>query len=192
MNDKNTQYFDYLAQRSRLGWLYRKFFLYPRLSRELTGDTLDIGCGIGDFLAFRAGTTGVDINPLLVEYCSKRGLNAKVMTADQLPFEAEQFDSIVLDNVLEHIVEPAALLNEIKRVLKPSGSLLIGVPGERGYASDPDHKIFYTEQQLEQLFIGLGWKTRKVFATPIRSKWLNERMRQYCIYAVFDNAIGRH
>ena len=104
------QYFDYLMQRSRLGSLYRRHVLYPRLVRRLRGRMLDVGCGIGDMLAFRPDSVGVDINQRTVEYCRQRGLTAHRMDVDRLPFDDGTFDSVLLDNVLEHIAEPAALL----------------------------------------------------------------------------------
>lgn len=188
MDNKNNQYFDYLTKRSKLGWLYRNFFLYPRLSRELIGSTLDIGCGIGDFLAYRKGTVGVDVNPRLVEYCLKRGLNASVMEVNKLPFPDATFSSLILDNVLEHIEEPMPLLKEMWRVMKPNGRLIVGVPGTRGYASDPDHKIFYSENLLCELFIPNGWNIKHIFSMPMKSAWLDKNMRQYCLYASFDRA----
>ena len=58
-------YFNYLRGRSRLGLLYRKYWLYPRLNKYLYGDVLDVGCGVGDLLSFRPSTIGVDVNPVI-------------------------------------------------------------------------------------------------------------------------------
>jgi SAM-dependent methyltransferase len=182
----NENYYDYLTKRSALGLMYRKYYLYPKLNRELSGLTLDVGCGIGDFLQFRHNTIGVDINPKLVDYCRKQGLNAELMHPDALPFKANQFDSVVLDNVIEHIAKPAPLLLEIWRVLKPQGRLLIGVPGSAGYATDPDHKVFFSEQALRQLMQDNGWRAHSVFGMPWRSSWLDANARQYCIYGLFQ------
>ena len=179
-------YFDYLTQRSRLAWLYRKHWLYPRLCRHLSGDVLDVGCGIGDLLAFRPGTTGTDINPRAVEWCRRAGHRAEPMSPDVLPFADASFDGVVIDNVLEHIVDPRPLLAEARRVLKPQGRALIGVPGRRGYASDPDHKVFYDEPALVATLAASGFTVRKVLPMPVRSSWLDGHMRQYCLYGVFQ------
>ena len=150
---EHNQYFEYLQQRSKLGLLYRKYWLYPRLIKYLKGKTLDVGCGIGDMLKFNSSSVGVDINPKTVEFCKIQKLDAKLMSSDYLPFNNDSFDSVLLDNVLEHIDNPACLLNEIKRVLCKDGFLLIGVPGEKGYDSDPDHKQFYNEKRLIKCLI---------------------------------------
>jgi ubiquinone/menaquinone biosynthesis C-methylase UbiE len=69
-------------------------------------------------LKYHLGTVGVDINPVTVNFCQESGLHAVLMEKDRLPFSDEVFDSIILDNVLEHIEKPFPLLREINRVLK--------------------------------------------------------------------------
>jgi len=179
------EYFSYLNKRSTVGRLYRRYILYPNLSKRLSGKTLDIGCGIGDFLAFRSETTGVDINPYTVEYCKALGLDALVMQPDQLPFSAGSFDSVLLDNVLEHLDNPKVLLEEIRRVIKPSGLIIIGVPGRKGWNSDPDHKKYYDQESLKTCLIDSYYTIKEVFYMPLgKSSLLNKRMRQYCMYMV--------
>lgn len=107
------------------------------------------------------------------------------MQPDVLPFGDASFDSVILDNVLEHIVNPKALLGEVHRVLRSSGNFVVGVPGTRGYASDDDHKVFYDEAGLIACMTGAGLSTKRVHHTPVRSNWLDHNMRQYCLYGVF-------
>lgn len=182
----HTDYFEYLRRRSRLGLLYRLRLLYPRLARHLSGRVLDVGCGIGDFVCFRPNTVGVDVNPYAVEWCRQRALDCHLMEADRLAFADGSFDGVVLDNVLEHIEEPRILLHEIHRVLKPAGKLVVGVPGKCGYACDRDHKIFYTEHDLERVMRAAGFTMTVVFHTPFKSRWLDSWLPQYCLYGVFD------
>lgn len=183
----NDEYFQYLRRRSLLGVIYRKYWLYPQLSRRLNGRTLDLGCGIGDMLAFRSNTVGVDINPYTVAFCKARGTEAYLMASDSLPFNASEFSSVLMDNVLEHLVEPVPLLTEVKRVLSARGRLLIGVPGLKGFNSDPDHKIQYDNSALVKLVKSLGFSHLETFHTPLfQSNWLDRHVRQYCIYASFE------
>ena len=181
------QYFHYLRQRRRLGLWYRRYWLYPRLSKFLQGRVIDVGCGIGDFLAYRKGTVGVDINPANIKWCRIQGLDAQLMTQDVLPYADGSFEGAVLDNVLEHLNSPQPLLAEIRRVLRTGGILVVGVPGTLGYAADPDHKVFYDEAALVSTMGALGFGLRQVFHAPMRSDWMNKRMRQYCLYGVFGN-----
>jgi SAM-dependent methyltransferase len=186
MTQEHDQYFEYLMGRSRLGHAYRRHVLYPRLVKRLRGRLLDVGCGIGDMLAFRPNSVGVDINDRTVAHCRELGLQAHVMLPDRLPFATTIFDSVLLDNVLEHIADPVPLLSEVKRVLRPGGRLLIGVPGVRGWESDSDHKVFYDETSLAACAADCGFTMVEVFHMPIfKSRWLSRHMRQYCIYGVF-------
>ena len=184
MKTKNQQYFEYLQGRSCIGGLYRKYFLYPRLNRYLKGRMLDVGCGIGDMLVFRPNSIGVDINQLDVEYCRQRGCIAYEMPIDKLPFEDGCFDSVLLDNVLEHLADPFPLLTEIKRVMRRDAVLLIGVPGVKGQAADPDHKVFYNEDALTRLADKLGFNVNVMLHSPLwKSDYLSRKVRQYCIYS---------
>ena len=182
---EHDRYFEYLKGRSRAASIYRRWFLYPRLCRHLRGDAVDIGCGVGDMLAFRPRTVGADINPRTVEYCRRRGLKAVLMEPDSLPFDRHSFDSAILDNVLEHIVDPRRLLEDTHRVLKPDGVVLVGVPGERGYAWDSDHKVYYDEPALVRTMQKHGFTHQTGFHVPWRSSALSSRVRQYCVYALF-------
>jgi SAM-dependent methyltransferase len=179
-------YFDYLLQRSTLAWIYRKYWVYPRLCRSLTGKVLDVGCGIGDLLAFRENTIGVDINPRAVAWCRENGYKAELMRPDNLPFPTAEFDGVVIDNVLEHIADPKPLLAEVQRVLKPTGHVLIGVPGKRGYVSDPDHKVYYDAASLVATLDADRFVLKQMFFTPFKSAWLDTYMRQYCVYGVYQ------
>lgn len=185
MGDKE-QYFNYLKQRSVLGSIYRKYFLYPKLNHYLKGSMLDIGCGIGDMLAFRAHSIGVDVNEFNVEFCKLRGLDAYQMPLNTLPFLDGRFDSILLDNVLEHIEDPLPLLTEIKRVMRTNGALLIGVPGVKGYASDSDHKVFYDESRLAELATKAGFSVNVSLHTPLwKCNLFSTLLKQYCIYTLW-------
>jgi SAM-dependent methyltransferase len=148
--------------------------------------TLDVGCGIGDMLKFRSNTIGVDVNPFNVEICIDRGLQAQVMDVDLLPFTEGSFDSVLLDNVLEHIEFPDVLLREIHRVLVDGGLLVIGVPGMKGQNSDPDHVVYYDELALINLAANNNFVIKKFFYMPLfKSQWLSIKVRQYCIYSVW-------
>ena len=183
---EDEKYYCYLSRRTKLGFIYRSYWLYPRLVKNIKGRTLDVGCGIGDFLRYRANTIGVDINPLTVTHCQKQGLEAHLMSSGVLPFEADSFDSVVLDNVLEHLESPEILLKEVGRVLCSNGTLLVGVPGKQGYKMDKDHKIFYDDSLLIRTVVDAKFNLKNIFHMPFRSRWLDINMSQYCIYGVFE------
>jgi SAM-dependent methyltransferase len=183
--NSHESYFEYLKTRSLTGLFYRRLYLYPKLCRHLDGRVLDVGCGLGDMLTFRPNTVGVDINSRVVEWCKAKGLDAKLMQPDALPFQSGTFSSIVLDNVLEHLLAPGPLLSEIHRVLTTGGRLVVGVPGRRGYDADTDHKVFYNEIFLTKKLAEYDFVCQKMLHMPLRCPWLSHYLPQYCIYGIF-------
>ena len=167
---------------------YRKHWLYPRLNKALHGRVLDMGCGVGDMLAFRPNTIGVDINPHTVEWCCSKGFDAHLMQEDVLPFDDQFFQGMILDNVLEHIKDPIPILSEAYRILDKEGILIIGVPGELGYSMDSDHKVFYSNEKLIETVTPIGFRVQRLFGMPINLAWLGSRIRQYCVYGIFQKA----
>jgi SAM-dependent methyltransferase len=185
----SEEYFHYLSNRSLKGKIYRNYFLYPLISRSFkkTDCVLDFGCGVGDYLQFRKNTIGVDINKNNIDYCTQNGNNAKYIENNIIPFDNCTFDGVMMDNVLEHIQDPTPSLIEITRVLKNKGTLIIGVPGIKGFDSDDDHKIFYDRRNLSQLVISLGYQELTAVYTPFlfSSRLMSDKIRIYCMYMVF-------
>jgi SAM-dependent methyltransferase len=181
------EYHEFLKKRSLKSHFYRNYWLYPFLCKHLSGKTLDIGPGLGDFVKFRKNTIGVDINPDNVGFCrEERGLDVRLMDIDILPFKDDEFDSINLDNVLEHLEDPSLLLSEIDRVLKKGGTFLIGVPGIHGFNSAPDHEIYYSKNDLTDLITKRGYVKKNLYCMPFKCDWLFEtRLSQYCYYGVY-------
>lgn len=91
----------------------------------------DLGCGAGaPFLEYIEAqiVSGVGLD----EYSGESGQNKiSVIRADikaRLPFESEQFDHVTMLAVLEHLAQPASVLAETYRILRPHGSLIMTWP----------------------------------------------------------------
>lgn len=178
-------YFKYLTKRSLKAYLYRRFFLYPKVFKDLKDPVIDIGCGLGDFLKFYPKALGLDINEDCISYCKNEKMNAELFNGKNLRFNDLSIGTIILDNVLEHIEKPDILLNEISRVVKPDGLFIVGVPGIKGYQSDDDHKVYYSENDLVKKIESFNFKSQITIFTPFRNNFLNSNLRQYCCYGVF-------
>ncbi|MDR1146325.1 MAG: class I SAM-dependent methyltransferase [Verrucomicrobiales bacterium] len=97
---------------------------------------LDCGCGCGEYV--RALRERHAVNAQGVEYLADKVAQAKAdpRVADhvrqgdieRLPFPDGSFDTALLNEVLEHVPDENAALTEIRRVLKPSGVLIIFSP----------------------------------------------------------------
>ncbi len=93
---------------------------------------LDIGCRTGALTrAYLDGNevVGLDVDRESLAEAAKLGIETHWADADQpLPFPDESFDVVVAGEVLEHLREPARLVAEAQRVLRPSGTLVGSVP----------------------------------------------------------------
>ncbi|MDI6768353.1 MAG: class I SAM-dependent methyltransferase [Anaerolineales bacterium] len=101
---------------------------------------LDVGCATGRLLEAlaEAGASelfGTDLAPRILEVAreklSETEAKVELQTADaedSLPWPSEFFDAVTLTGVLHHFFRPRDALSEIRRVLRPSGRLLITDP----------------------------------------------------------------
>ena len=73
---------------------------------------------------------GVDISDVVVQAAKDSGINAVRVDAsrDALPFDPESFDLILCSEVIEHLYNPDFVVDEFKRVLRPSGKIIITTP----------------------------------------------------------------
>ena len=99
------------------------------ISKQLDGNILDIGCGhqnITKFINPESEYTGLDYYTTSTEwYGSTPDIYGDAL---QLPVHTNTFDSILLLDVLEHLEDPDLCIQEIHRVLRPKGKLIIQVP----------------------------------------------------------------
>ncbi len=96
---------------------------------------LEIGCGLGtDLLQFARGgaqVTGVDLTPASIELVRKRfalynlPVRAQVADAERLPFSDNSFDVVYSFGVLHHTPNTQQAIDEVFRVLKPGGRIII-------------------------------------------------------------------
>jgi SAM-dependent methyltransferase len=108
------------------------------------------------------------------------------MEFDKIPMTNASCDTVVLDNVLEHISNPFPILADIRRVLDADGRLVVGVPGVKGYESDPDHKVFYDEDLLEKVAKESGFAIVEYVYTPLfKGSLFSRKINQYCIYSIW-------
>jgi len=93
----------------------------------LSGRLLDVGCGSKPYQALFTvyAYIGLDIDS---EASRKRGIADHHYDGNTFPFADASFDSVLCNQVLEHVFNPNEFLGEIVRVLKPGGKLLLTVP----------------------------------------------------------------
>ena len=96
---------------------------------------LEIGSGPGhvaDMLVqVGADVTGVDFSTKMVEVAQSRypEITFRQADAEKLPFEAESYDAVVANFVVNHLARPETVFREVNRVLKPRGRFAFAVWG---------------------------------------------------------------
>jgi SAM-dependent methyltransferase len=101
---------------------------------------LEIGCGDGLFLvtATAAGwqCSGVDIMPAAARFArEERGLDVRPGELFDAAFGDGEFDVVYMNEVIEHLVEPVALMREVRRVLRPEGLALVRTGNARSWSA---------------------------------------------------------
>ncbi|MCA6078119.1 class I SAM-dependent methyltransferase [Fulvivirga sedimenti] len=130
------------------------------LSRDyLKGDLLEVGCGEGRGIAVLLphcdSYTGIDkieevINSLRAQYPDQTFISGNIPPLSM--FESASFDSIVSFQVIEHIRDDHAYLQELYRVLKPGGVALLTTPNRKmSLSRNPWHIREYTAAELTSL-----------------------------------------
>jgi O-antigen biosynthesis protein len=117
---------------------------------------LDAGCGVGygtRLLAEHgpARLVGVDISAEALAQAPAE--SAELVEADlrELPFEADSFDVVVCFEVIEHVDDHERVMEELRRVLRPPGILLISSPNRDVYApGNPHHVHEFVPDELRE------------------------------------------
>jgi len=146
------------------------------------GEILDVGCGNGGWLIRlkNAGwkTRGVEIDEPAAQAANEAGLSVFCGTLIDAGFPDNSFDVVRLHYVFEHLINPNETLDEIHRILKPDGIVLIRIPNidsamfklfkENWFALDiPRHVFHYTPKTFSNLANQHKFKIIKVdFRSP--------------------------
>ena len=150
---------------------------------------LDVGCGNGYVLSKYATegaeVFGVDITQASVDLCNKRfgylGLKGHFQVADAqaIPFPDDTFDCVCSMGVLHHVPDTQKAINEIYRVLKPGGRLIVMFYHRNSAKYKLKYRVFswFSGKSMEQLvneFDGVGNPKGTVFSKQQLGKMLEQ------------------
>jgi 2-polyprenyl-3-methyl-5-hydroxy-6-metoxy-1,4-benzoquinol methylase len=138
---------------------------------------LDVGCSTGRVLRLATTlgfeATGLDYSRWATEYCAKLGFTTRHGSLIGQWEESTLFDIIHCCHTIEHLPDPVAYLQEMHRLLKPGGQLMLACPN---YASLPrlilrdkwgvwcldSHLWQFTSKQMQRLLAANGFEVVSV------------------------------
>ncbi len=179
-------YYNFGAEMGTIYTGLREWFLSSRLYRlwlALDGDVsfhaevvsgrlIDIGCNEGRGLAIyrRNGFDAEGLEPNQVAAATARARGFTVYTEDFAEFEPDlPYDVAVLSNVLEHSLDPRAMLADVRRILRPGGEVWISCPNTESFLRHvfnrawinwhvPFHIIHFSGLALRNLLVEAGFE----------------------------------
>lgn len=165
--------------------LFSKNWMIHRLMRQamaevtgfVTGRLLDVGCGMRPYAAI--------FEACVQDYVGLERDRRRYDGADvwgdilRLPFEDQVFDTVLCNQVLEHVPEPQQAMDEMARLLRPGGYLILTAPHIWGLHEVPHDYFRYTPYGLQYLAKKAGLVVKKTCA--LAGFWVTAGAR-FCYY----------
>ena len=160
-------------------------------SQSEKGRILDIGAGVGDFLsvAKKDGweTIGIEPSEKAKTIAIKKGVS---FVESIVELENNSFDVITMWHVLEHVPDLENKIAELKRLLKPNGTILIAVPNFNSFDANyygnfwaafdvPIHLWHFSKTAVEKLFSKEDLKLVKVLPMKFDSFYVSLLSEKY-------------
>jgi SAM-dependent methyltransferase len=135
---------------------------FSQVLKRIDGRTsvVDVGCGDGRFLSLipHGNKIGLEHNPSAVVRAVEKGLDVRSQKLNEL--DTHSASMVTFFQVLEHVVDPSAILTDAIRVLCPNGHLAISVPNNDAFMGEaiqeplnvpPHHPLRWTKASLNSL-----------------------------------------
>ena len=140
---------------------------------------LDLGCGAGSFTAVmqQAGynALGMDLSENAIAFARRKypDYNFRLLAPDgSIPAPSSSFDAVWTTEVIEHVLQVDAFLEEIRRVLRPGGALVLTTPYhgliknlfivlvkfDRHFEVDGSHIRFFNKRALDRCLTKSGFQ----------------------------------
>ena len=141
-----------------------------KLQKRMRGKRLldigsNIGCLVGAGLELGLDSTGVEVNPLLVEEAQKRFPAGRFLMGlfEDVELACNTFDGVYCSEVIEHVVDTNRFLEAVRVVMAPGAVLYLTTPALKEYTRGrdtmrwrhfgaPDHKLYFSAPNLRHMF----------------------------------------
>jgi len=150
---------------------YAKKLLGP--CKDDKAKALDIGSGYGFFskAALEQGFQVIAVNPASAEnriFQELNGFEPIPLFFEEVDFDTEKFDLVILSQVLEHLSDPFQVLVKVRKLIKPEGVIAIAVPNvdailikilksRSSFLGLPEHIIHFSRQSLSAILQRAGF-----------------------------------
>ncbi|HLG18014.1 MAG TPA: class I SAM-dependent methyltransferase [Blastocatellia bacterium] len=159
-----TFYWWFVARRKLLASIIKE------ISASGPSSILDVGCGTGinySVLSKFGDAVSSDASEEAVEFSRRRGVTSLVRSrVESLSFASSSFDVITALDVLEHIDNDLAALEELRRIMKDRGLLVITVPAYGFLWSEHDealhHRRRYAASELRNKLTRAGFEVERI------------------------------
>ncbi len=147
------------------------------------GVLMEIGSGFGTFAALAQASSvftrvvAVEANPEMAAACRSRGLEVINKRIEDVTGKLAAADVAAAFEVIEHLFEPRAFLEQCARLMRPGGLLVLSCPNGQGFdiallgsvslAIDPEHVNLFNPRSLPLLVESCGFQVLEV-STPGR------------------------
>ena len=160
---------------------------------------LDVGCGNGGFfdVAHACGWRlhGLEPDPRAASAARWRGMTVYESALPRTGLRDETYDAVTMSHVIEHLHDPVSALQEVRRILKPGGTLWIGTPnvesiGHRRFGVNwrglepPRHLVLFSGASLAEALDRAGFGP--MVALPISLRPFGMFAPSHCIAAGRD------
>ncbi|MDQ7786542.1 MAG: class I SAM-dependent methyltransferase [Thermodesulfovibrionales bacterium] len=157
-------------------WVYRSEVQAVKIVLPQAGKGIEIGTGTGRFSVLFGITIGVEPSETMAEIARSRGITVYESKAENLPFDDSAFDFALMVTTICFLNDPLQALREIRRILRPSGKIIIGMldedspPGKEYDSKKKSSKFyeyaeFYSVKQVVEWLRILGYNHIHILQT---------------------------
>lgn len=162
--------------------VFYRFRGFPQWHGE--GRALDVGCSTGGFLwclkQYGWDVAGVELNESAASQAAEAvGCDVFAGEVGDAPFPEASFDFVHMSHVIEHVYDPVATLQAVRRLLRPGGLLYVETPNARGSGAvqcgsywfpweSPRHIHLFNPETLEAALTQAGLTRGRMKTWPVR------------------------
>ncbi len=166
-------YVDYDQDKLPMIPTFKKYLAWLKQLAPDQGQLLDLGAATGFFVKLAKAdgwsSTGVEISDYAAAMGRERGLKIMTGVLTDLSLPPDYYEAVTMLDVLEHLTDPAQTIEEVKKIIKPGGLLLINTPDAGSLIAKilgkywhllvpPEHLHYFSQSNLIKFLASRGFE----------------------------------